>query len=318
MNTILVPLDGSTLAEQALPYARLFAELLQAKLCLLNVVTEHEEAAVAIEARVMGEDQGEHVGEQYKRIFHALAAQRRYGEEYMAERAAALREQGFETTFVVETGNPPDVIIEAARGNGITMIVMATHGYTGLRHWTLGSVAEKLVQAMPTPILLVRSQEGEAVTTPKLEHILVPIDYSDLSQQALPLAFDLARRTAHAEVLLLHTDVPLASIYPSSYVPSQEVEDIRHQDATTMLHRLADTNRSPTVQTQVLACMGYPAQSIIAEAERHHSDLIVMATHGRSGLKRWVLGSVADKVLHASATPLLLLRPQTQAPVEAA
>lgn len=309
MNTILVPLDGSTLAEQALPFARLYARLFEARLYLLNVVTETEEAAVAIEARTMSEDRGERTGVQYERIFHALAAQRRYAEEYMAERVAALSEEGYQVSFVVETGNPADVIIETARTNAVTMIIMATHGYSGLRRWTLGSVAEKVVQATPAPVLLLRSRAEQTTNPPKLHRILVPLDYSELSEQALPLAFDLAKRTEQAEVVLLHADMPLASIYPSPYLPSYEVEEMRRQDAMTELKRLATTNRTATVQTRVLACTGYPAESIIGEADERHADLIVMATHGWSGLKRWALGSVASKVMHASTTPLLLIRP---------
>jgi nucleotide-binding universal stress UspA family protein len=143
----------------------------------------------------------------------------------------------------------------------------------------------------------------------------VPLDGSPLAEQALPHAIALARKTK-AELTMLRVVVPLAPdapglapfarlLPPSISYPEVLREQAQQQLATTIDRYGA---REPLITPVVV--FGFPAEEIIKEAERHHCDLIVMATHGYGGLRRWTLGSVADKVLHASTAPLLLVRAQ--------
>jgi len=147
------------------------------------------------------------------------------------------------------------------------------------------------------------------------KRILVPLDGSALAEQALPLAIELARR-ARAELILLQVAVPLVKYVPGlspfNRPPPSSIAfpDVLREQAQQQL--TATINRYGTREVAItpVVMFGYPAETIVDAAIARQTDLIVMATHGYSGLRRWALGSVADKVLHASPVPLLLVRAQ--------
>jgi nucleotide-binding universal stress UspA family protein len=176
---------------------------------------------------------------------------------------------------------------------------MTTHGYSGLRRWAVGSVTDKVIQRAVQPVFILPSG-GDRLTPPdRLRRILVPLDGSDFARQALPVALDLATAAA-AEVILL------SAVEPPAQSPGALI--VMRNEAAQELQRVAIGCAAQTaVRTEVV--VGYPAEAIVDEAARIEADLIVMATHGRGGIRRWALGSIADKVLHATSTPLLLVRP---------
>lgn len=312
MKTIVTPLDGSALAEQALPYARLLAPLLGAGVALLRVVTPAEQQSVL--ARYAAEAPPEHRADtDWQREQRAIEELSRYAEDYLAAQAAALRAKNLRVSTLVTPGPAAECIVEAADHRRETMIVMATHGYSGLRRWTLGSVADRVVHMSHAPVLLVRAG-ATAEAPPSLRRILVPLDGSPLAAQALPVAADLAA-SAGAELLLLQVLLPFTELVPALAPTGRlvqappEVLDEERERARQYLASEAAAVR-PGLRATPLVEFGYPAEAILHEAERERADMIVMATHGRSGLKRWVLGSVADKVLHAAHAPVLLVRAQ--------
>jgi nucleotide-binding universal stress UspA family protein len=157
MNTLLVPLDGSALAERSLPYVRMLAPLLGARICLLRVVTEMPSEDLFPENMAVAYGIHDPLAAQYKRQQHGLDILRQNAERYLESQVALLQAAGLDVAIDVRCGSAADVIVEAALGQHVTMIVMATHGYSGLKRWALGSVTDKVLHATMTPLLLVRA-----------------------------------------------------------------------------------------------------------------------------------------------------------------
>ncbi len=308
MMTILAPLDGSALAEQVLPSVRMLAPILDAKVKLLHVILEIERFNLAMDF-----DPGDPLAPQRVQRQNSWQALRQNAEQYLDKHAAHLRAAGIESSYEVLLGAPADTIVQFAEGEHIDLIAMATHGYSGLKRWALGSVTDKVVHATNTPVFVVRGRERPADVRP-IRRIVVPLDGSALARQALPFAADLAEST-RADLILLTVVTPSLLEAPELRNSSLFTEDmlagLQHQ-LMVEVGGLADELGQHDVRITPLAVYGFPADMIIDVAEQRQAGLIVMATHGYSGLKRWALGSVADKVLHAATTPLVLVRAQNQ------
>jgi len=312
MKTILVPLDGSALAEHALPYARALADLLSAKVRLLQVISEIDHYNLLVnDVPVMLAQDGA-ADDQPRPEPTAREFLRQHAASYLAQQADALHNLGVEVDTEVRLGMPAEVIVDTAREQQSALIVMATHGYGGLKRWSLGSVADRVVHGATAPVFLVRGSPEPTYVAAPLKRIMVPLDGSEQARQALPIAVDLTTR-ARAQLLLLTAVVPSVNVAPELISPLPNYDDVLPLACDRLRAELGDfageLERQELVVTPV-AVNGFPAEIIIDEAARRGVDLIVMATHGYSGLKRWAIGSVADKVLHATRTPLLLVRAQ--------
>lgn len=314
MNTILVPLDGSTRAEQVLPYVQRLASLLDSRLYLLQVVPEiHEDEPFAVTVAESYQRGSGPTATQRQREWSSWETQRQHALGYLGSHAMMLQTEGIRIDFEVRLGHPAEEIVAVAEEQHADLIALATHGYSGLKRWTLGSVTDKVVHATTTPIFVVRSGEQVPLDEIAFKRILVPLDGSKLAKQVLPLATELAS-AAHAELTLLQAVSPaiegLPNISPLSRPPShfgEVIAELREQ-ADYELTTLAAELRRPEIRVTRAVVTGHPAEVIVDEAYRRDSDLIVMATHGYGGIRRWALGSVADKVLHAATTPLVLVR----------
>ena len=310
MKTILVPLDGSAVAEQALPYARMLAGMFAARVHLLAVLTDEQQQRLI--AGYAGAP-ASHDETDWPWEHRAQADLTRAAEAYLDGQAQALREAQLEVTFEVTTGDPAACIADIAASEPRAQIVMATHGYSGLRRWALGSVADKIVQIATTPVLLVRAFAPPPAGALSPKRILVPLDGSALADQALPHAIEIARR-APATIVLLQVAIPLIEYAPGmspfnrTIAPSIKFPDVVREQAYEQLAATIDRFGIREVVMTPLVVFGHPAEAIVDAATERRADLIVMATHGYSGLRRWALGNVADKVLHASPVPLLLVR----------
>jgi nucleotide-binding universal stress UspA family protein len=317
MQTILVPLDGSGVAEQVLPYARLLACTLAARIHLLLVVTDEQKQQLIARyaATSPGEDGRYATDWDWDR--RARSELTYAAEGYLIEQVRLLRTAGLHVTYEVASGTPAECIVDTAANEPEALIAMTTHGYTGLRRWSLGSVADTVVHASTRPIFVVRAAEQPAGAW-SLQRILVPIDGSALAEQALPLAIELAGR-AHAELLLLEAVLPLMEFAPGlspltrPLSRSIQLPDTLREQARQQLTATIDRFARPEVAMRPVAEQGYPAEVIVDEASRQRADLIVMATQGYSGLRRLALGSVASRVLHASTIPLMLVRGDSSA-----
>jgi nucleotide-binding universal stress UspA family protein len=314
MQTILVPLDGSRLAEQVLPHVAALAPLLRASVCLLHVVRTSAHMKMVGDT-ILGffgiDEPPERYEERERRVWEI---ERQRAESYLEPRAAGLRTAGLDVAIEVRLGSPPETIIEAAKHYHANVIAMATHGASGLGRWALGSVTDKEVQAAATPVLVVREVGGPSVVPHTLKRILVPLDGSSLAKQALPVAAGLAM-SAPAELILARVVKPLElnpalSSFEWMATRRDEIVVGPCTQAAQDLEACASALRQEQIVATPVVIVGHAAEAIVDEAVRREVDLIVMATHGYGGLKRWALGSVADKVLHATTTPLVLVRAQ--------
>jgi nucleotide-binding universal stress UspA family protein len=190
---------------------------------------------------------------------------------------------------------------------------MATHGRSGLARWMVGSVTDKVLHAAANPLLVVRAHEQEAtIAEAKLENIIVPLDESPLSEEALPHAVYLAR-TMGLRIILLRVTPAAGDYYRNmEYVPGNFEDFAQFIDGQAMeyLHKLGRKLRDEglsLVEERLLH--GHPAAAIVDLARETPHSLVAMTTHGRSGVGRWLLGSVADRVVRHSVGPVLMVRP---------
>ena len=276
-HPILVPVDGSQRAEAALPYAVALAEAVGVGISLLAVVDDLGAGAHADRLEAL-------VGEGLRSYLHRLAEQ--------------LRAGGTLVEAAVRQGDPAATIL--AQAQHARAIVMTTRGLGGLDRWRLGSVADKVMRLAPCPVVLIRPGEDTSVGDQPWQprRILVPLDGSPLAEEALPTAYGWATALGSAVVLVqvqpwLSTQM---AIY-DGYVPDAgRLEEEAAQAAEEYL--AAVRQRAPaglTVTSEVLR--GDPTICLIDFAETQPVDLVVMSSHGRGGVRRMVLGSVADRIV---------------------
>jgi nucleotide-binding universal stress UspA family protein len=314
VKTILVPLDGSALAEQALPYVRLLATILGARVSLLHVVTEIDAPSPLAYDISSLYSMSDVIAARQERNHQSWQAVREHAEGYLESQAMRLKDEGFDTAIDVRFGAAPDVIVEVAEQREASLIVMATHGYSGLRRWALGSVTDRVVQSATAPVFVVRG--GTPERQPALKRLLAPLDGSSFARQALPLAAELAT-CAGANLILLEAVAPVVEVNPARPLDRSNLAavnnlDIKRAHAEDELSAQARALASADLAVRTIVATGHAAEVIVDEAALEQADLIVMATHGRGGVQRWALGSVADKVLHATTTPLVLVRVKEQ------
>jgi nucleotide-binding universal stress UspA family protein len=313
MKTMLVPLDGSALAEHVLPYVRLLAPILGMRVCLLQVVGDPDDDSLFAESLAVTYGTADPLAPR-ERFQHSWMRKLEHADDYLVSHALELRGHGLEVVTEVRSGRAAQVIVEVAAAEHCAMIAMATHGRSGLQRWTLGSVADKVVHAADVPVLVVRGAARPPAQGGEIKRIMVPLDESPFARQALPMATDLAAGM-QAELLLVEAIPP--SLEPQSGMrplgrPIPQLAgmvDELCEHATRELDTIAGDLREEQLAVTQLVVTGHAAEVIVDVAAERGADLIVMATHGRSGIRRWVLGSVADKVLHATTTPLVLVRP---------
>jgi nucleotide-binding universal stress UspA family protein len=305
-QTILVPLDGSAQAETVLPHAVAAAHATKSTLTLLQVVASSSMLEMTVWPA--GIPAGSMLDS---------AEERRIAYAYLQTTASKLHDSGVEFATQVLEGDPATEIVKRAQaGADIGMIAMATHGRSGIGRWVFGSVAEKVLHGAPVPLLLVRVQAGapEVAVLPApggYKTILVPLDGSRLAEQALDHAAALAAGSDAR--LLLVTVVPALEdlIYASGgLVPywldtdQEAVARTARREMETVAHRLQDQG----IRAHGMVARGWPAEEILCTAAQEHADLIVMATHGRTGISNFWLGSVAMKVVQRATRPVLLIR----------
>jgi len=296
---ILVPLDGSPLAERALACAMELGRSLPAELVLLRAISFPPDFRETLDD----------VGLKTVAIMEQLKAE---ANDYLREVSGELRGADLSVRGVVRHGPAAEVIVDYAAQTDIQQIVMATHGYTGISRWAHGSVAERVLQSAGVPVLLVRAQERELIGSGeamRLRRILVPLDGSTTAEQVLPPATLIAKAVS-AEIVLLRVSVVylLGSLVGEWIQPLEGDLATADQHAKSYLDRVAGRLAGQGIEVSTTVQIGAVAESIVQYAETQQMDLIAMCTHGRTGVGRWTLGSVADRVLRAGSIPVLLVR----------
>ncbi len=308
MKTILVPLDGTLLAEQALPYVQQLAPVLGARVLMLRGVTEDEQEQFLASQRGQPVDAAILSPPRVCELC-TLTAQCQHTDCYLAAQAERLRTCGVEAYGDSRIGAPGAVIAASAAQWPDTLIAMATHAHSGLRRWVRGSVTDTVVHDTTIPLFLVRGTEPAVAPERTLGRILVPLDGSAFASQALPLAIELAAR-AQAELTLLWVVAPSIDEYMRDFPTEAELRRVLRKQVIRAYASVTSGIPQQPIPLTTVVTLGSTAETIAEEAGRRRTGLIVMATHGYTGLQRWRLGSVADALLRLTPTPLLLVRAQ--------
>ncbi len=290
---MMVLLDGSELAEVVFDYAQELSGRMHLDVELLHVCSRQDIAQLPMRRAYMDRMAGQ------------LCAK---AEEISANYSREAATRCIQARGNVVVGYPAEEILKYVDENDIDLVMMSTHGSSGVKAWDLGDVANKIVHASKVPVWLVPTELREEVIADVVPNrsMVVPLSGSKQSGAAIPHAVDImAQRGAESELVLLH-------VLDVSYVTTSRATlddlDARRQGMKTYLEDLARPIRDSglAVRTEVLS--GDPAQTIIEYLKGNPSQLLVMATRGRRGLNRMIFGSVTESVIHmVKMTPLLLV-----------
>lgn len=296
---IMVPLDGSAFGERALPMAVSLARKtggwLQLACC-----------AEGGEPRAGGAASG-----QTQEVAEAKA--------YLRSVADWIARQGIGVTTAVPTKPEVEGLIGEAQRTPADLIVMGTHGRSGMGRWIYGSVAEGVVKCADCPVILVRPTGPLASLDPEPAGLIVPLDGSRFAEAALPHALELAL-LFKATITLAQAVVSPALTAPGVYMydfaapdPIQEghAQDVR--EAERYLTTVADELRRDGVEVRTVVGESWPLDVIVREALSGDARLVVMATHAKLGVFNWIMGRTTMEVLHRSLLPVMLIRPDREA-----
>jgi nucleotide-binding universal stress UspA family protein len=317
---ILVPLDGSTRAERAIPVAARIARATNGTIVLVQVVTIPFSYSPYLGTSTYADE--------------TIEADLNAIERYLDTLANSEPLAGIKTTTIAIFGSPAPEILSTAKADNIDLIVMTSRGKTGLKRWMLGSVAQKLARSSSMPVLVLH-EEGPLPVRPHLDRplrVLVPLDGSALAKAALePAAQLVAALSAPAQgsLHLMRVVKPPTAEELRAAGDLESIERLKenkqHKAKTYLNSIVAQLRESPLAHlnlsfTWSVAVDHDVAHTIIQMAENGEDaqgagvfgrcDLIAIATHGRGGLHHWILGSITERVLGATKLPILIVRPE--------
>ena len=296
-HTLLVPLDGSPFSERALPVAASVAHAAKARIVLVRVTSG---------AMPPGGD--------------AAPTERKAIDDvqtYLAGVAGRLTGQGIQTDTAAPHGSAAEGILDEMNARQADMVIMCTHGRSGLGRWAYGSVAEAVLAKSAAPILLVypTGPLARLGQTPGSFKVLVPLDGSAFAEAALPHAAALANMLGGALVLLRAVS-PQIGYYPDPVLGQPYVSQVtekalqeQEDEAKAYLSKVADGVSGAAISAQQIVRIGWPGSVILDEARLRGAELIAMSTHGTTGIGERLLGGIAHDVLVRGMFPLLLVRP---------
>lgn len=323
---IVVPLDGSARARQAIPIATRLARACRGSIVLLHVL----EPPIDLAWRTQD--------------------QWRSPEDWTAELshlAASEELRGVETALAVVKGSPAAAILDSVEQQRADLLVLRSHGRTGLACWPLGSVAQKVARHCPVPVLILRDHAEQSVQLPsegtQPVRIMVPLDGSALAEAAISPAVSLSCALSAPQAARLHLvqviplEEPVRMTEINREGEQQQYELISEEQARTVaqataylhavqqrlspeegsakkVHLTSSVVINPDIATALIQLAGGDGKGGAQRenARTYGSDVIALATHGRSGPARWVLGSIAERLLWESRVPLLIARPAGQ------
>jgi nucleotide-binding universal stress UspA family protein len=318
-NRILVPLDGSERAEQALAVAARLARALDSTLILVRVVQPLTQPATSlvppldVEGRILSEDLDE-------------------ATTYLAQIAQRPELAGLKHERESLVGYPSEMILEAVHASRADVIILCSHGRTGLLRWMLGSVAQRIVHQASVPVLVLQQQGPMLIAdTQHPLRVLAPLDGSWLAEAALAPAVTLVSALApqgqgSVQLVQVVRPPPGKAEARSPASPGTVTREAGLLEAEDYLRRVAEQlNNGPLASLRVqitwmtliekdvagaLVDLAQGGKTAQATGSAGGFDLIAMATHGRGGLHRWVMGSITERVLSVSRVPMLVIRPK--------
>ncbi len=296
LKRILVPLDGSNLGELALNYATELARSMNSEIYLVSVCDQ--------------------VNEKYRNMCNV------YLEKVSEEVCSSLRGAIIlpKVKTIVVDGQPDTKILDYAGENEINLIVMVSHGHSGIMPWATGSTSRKIIQKSVIPILLIRASEDvdKKQSSGLFRKILVPLDGSTMSEGVLPYVKEIAARMK-SEIILLRVleqgqHVRTIGGLDHFAYTHQQVEEMR-QETVTYLNEINQILSKEGFTVKTVAKTGDVAQIIIETTIQESIDIVAMSSHGKSAAIKWVLGSVSGKILESGKKPLLLIRPSEKSSI---
>ena len=297
-SKILVPLDGSKTAEKALPYARYLAGKFKVPVELLAVI-DIAEMATHVSA------------EKVRHLDTMIEDGVRASTTYLRGTATSFPDG--KVTCTVEKDRADEAIIRKAEADSGTLITMATHGRSGMNRFLLGSVAEKVLRGSTNPLLLVRATEAAKSTGESaFKSIIVPLDGSELAESVLPTVATMAKQLDLEVVLFRAYHIPYNAYaaddgyYAMNY--DELIAGVRDEANEYLDKKVADMKKLGVAKVSGLSKEGFAGDEIIALGRKTPEGLIAMCSHGRSGVKRFVLGSVTENVVRHSDDPVLVVR----------
>ena len=325
---ILVPLDGSTRAETALPIAARVARATGSSIVLLQVVNipmnygygGNVGMSYGYESSL---DTTPLVSEEINEIEEAKAT------AYLTRIAHSDLFTGIVTTTGVVFGRPVSCILALAEQQAVDLIVLCSHGRTGFLRWMLGSVAQGVIHHSRVPVLILHEQGSKPPVLPadatRPLCVTVALDGSSLAETALlPAAHLIAAlaQPAPGVVHLLHVVTPSTFATDKDVLPQRDAEEAQQAQAYLQLvreHLLTQTSSLNLQVTWSVTPAQDAAETVVITAEKgtgstggNGCDVVAMATHGRGGIERWVMGSVTERVLGATTVPVLVVRPSQE------
>ena len=304
-SRILVPLDGSALAEEALPAAIAFVQRAgkTGKLLLLRVT--HLEYLV------------------YSRggPFEVPSGVHQEVDAYLARLQMQMQSDGVPVEVVRAEGDPALAIVELAHDHYADLIILVTHAREGMSRLIHGSITDRVLQASSVPVLLLKhgEQPDRIFSIQGRPHLLVPLDGSELAESVLLRAVSLASQMGASMTLLRSLDLPDLTVAGTrqggiTAADMGVLVPTARQQARQYLQQRQGRVQAHGIPTAVVVTEGGAAADIARQAkalaQAGHAVMVVMATHGRTGVGRWLYGSVAGAVLHLAEVPLLVVRPR--------
>ena len=302
---IMIPLDGSRCSEMILPYARRLARSMGLSVELFHAIDQKSVV--------------EYIDPAHGRYMETVETElQQRAQQYLHTTAA---EQLTELTVEcsVDLGLPENAIVTRAEQRNGTLIAMATRGHSGIKRWFLGSVADKVLQATKNPLLLVKAIGNERISHEgKIRSLLVPVDGSELAECILPHAAAVAKAmNLPIELIRAYSLFIGAAVHPPYDVGSlplsaddRIVESVKKEAEEYLAIKESQLHAWGINKVARFSILADAAEQIIETAQKTPLSLIVMSTHGRSGIGRWVLGSVAGRVIRQSGEPVLVVRPE--------
>jgi nucleotide-binding universal stress UspA family protein len=295
LRRIHVGLDGSPLAETVLDVVRTLALRLGAEVSLVHVT---------------------HVPDTFTGPESALdtvvAQDQVRARTYLEGAAAKIASEGLRVRTEVLWGNAAKQIVDYAEREAADLIVLATHGRSGMQRWLYGSVADWVLHATRTPLLLLRPAADRGVPA-EIPRVVVPLDGSSLAEAALPTAEDLAHALRVPIALVRVVEIVGLAFagdpFGGAYVDYTPMLDEMRTDAQQYLDSVAAALRRKDIAVEARAVIGLPVEAITGVAREEPGTLVTLTTHGRTGWRALVLGSVARRVVLLANGPVLVIRP---------
>lgn len=273
LKKILLALDGSENAERALWWAAKYAGREKAQVVLFR----------AVDTSIL---EPEFIPSQVKDALN-----------YLLRMETELNQSGLPTKVIAREGKPAETIVKVAMEERCDLILMTTRGGSKVKRWVIGGVTEQVLRLSPIPVLPIQSRTRPAKNN-HVRRVLVPVDGSKLAEEVVPWAIELAR-IQKARLVFIH-------VYPPVHAGVRALARENFEALRTRMIRRCELLKKEGIKARFVVRTDDPAEAILAHAGMN--DMIVTTTHGEGGFKRWIFGSVAEKLIHEARVPVLVYK----------